>query len=314
MAAKPIRLLNSHNQSKSLYKSLRKHWQLLVLILPAILAVGLFHYVPFYGIQIAFKDFRPSLGIWGSPWIGFDNFVRFLTYPDFWIIVRNTLSISLLSLCLFPIEPIFAMMINEIDNKPFKRTIQMITYAPHFVSVVVVASLVMLLLDTSNGIVNNLIEMLGGERIPFMTSPKYFASVFVLSGLWSSLGWGTIIYLAALSSISPELVEAARIDGASRLQIMWHINLPSILPTATILLILRTGNILSVGVEKILLMQNPLNLPASRVISSYTYQIGLIGGQFSYSTAIGLFDNIINIIVIIMVNQLAKRLSQTSLW
>ena len=295
-------------------KSVIKHWQLLVLILPAVISVGMFHYIPFYGIQIAFKNFRASLGIWGSPWIGFENFVRFLTYPDFWVIVRNTLSISLYSLLLFPVEPVFALMINEIDNRFLKRTVQMITYAPHFVSVVVVASLVILLLDTSNGIVNNIIEMLGGERIGFMTNPKYFSSVFVFSGMWSNLGWGTIIYLAALSSISPELVEAARIDGASRLQIMWHINIPSILPTATILLILRTGNILSVGREKILLLQNALNMPASRVISTYVYNVGLGNGQFSYSTAIGLFDNVINVICIIIVNQIAKRVSQTSLW
>ncbi|MCL2833747.1 MAG: ABC transporter permease subunit [Treponema sp.] len=274
----------------------------------------MFHYIPFYGIQIAFKNFRASLGIWGSPWTGMENFVRFLTYPDFWAIVRNTLVISLYSLALFPIEPIFALMINEIDNRFLKKTVQMITYAPHFVSTVVVASLVLLILDTSNGVVNNIVAALGGNRIPFMTTPRYFASVYVFSGLWSSLGWGTIIYLAALSSISPELVEAAKIDGASRLQILRHINLPGIIPVATILFILRTGNILSVGRDKILLMQNALNLPASRVISTYVYNVGLGSGQFSYSTAIGLFDNIVNIICIIIVNQIAKRVSETSLW
>ena len=274
----------------------------------------MFHYIPFYGIQIAFKNFRASLGIWGSPWIGFENFIRFLLFPDFWAIVRNTLGISLYTLALFPIEPLFALMINEIDNRFLKKTVQMITYAPHFVSTVVVASLVLLLLDTSNGVVNNIIAALGGERIPFMTTPKYFPTIYVFSGVWSSLGWGTIIYLAALSSISPELVEAARIDGASRLQILRHINLPGILPVATILFILRTGNILSVGREKILLMQNALNLPASRVISTYVYNVGLGSGQFSYSTAIGLFDNVINVICIIIVNQIAKRVSETSLW
>ena len=304
----------SYNSRQSLGKSLVKHWQLLVLLLPALFTVSMFHYVPFYGIQIAFKNFRASLGIWGSPWIGLENFIRFLTFPDFYVIVRNTLSISLYSLCLFPLEPLFALMINEIDNRNMKRAVQMITYAPHFVSTVVVASLVLLLLDTSNGVVNNIIAALGAERIPFMTTPAYFSSIHVLSGLWSNLGWGTIIYLAALSSVSPELVEAARIDGASRLQIVRHINLPSIIPTATILFILRTGNILSVGREKILLLQNPLNLPASRVISTYVYQVGLGTGQFSYSTAIGLFDNIINVICIIIVNQIAKRVSETSLW
>jgi putative aldouronate transport system permease protein len=282
--------------------------------MPAIVTVAMFHYIPIYGIQIAFKEYRASLGIWGSEWIGFENFTRFLTYPDFWVIVRNTLSISLFSLLLFPLEPLFALLINEIDNRFLKKTVQMITYAPHFVSTVVVASIVLLILDTSNGVVNNVLASFGVDRIPFMTTPGYFSPIFVFSGVWSNLGWGTIIYLAALSSVSPELVEAARIDGATRLQIMRHINLTAIIPTATLLFILRTGTGLNVGREKILLMQNALNMPASRVISTYVYNVGLEGGQFSYSTAIALFDNVINILCIVIVNQISKKISETSLW
>ena len=313
-AADSIATPRSASKRRMRRKQIKADWQLYVLILPAVISVLIFHYIPIYGIQIAFKDFRSSMGIWGSPWVGLEHFKRFVTYKDFWTIVTNTVTISLYSIAMFPISPIFALMLNELDNLRFKKTVQMITYAPHFVSTVVVCAMVLLFLDRSNGLINNIIAALGGERVSFISVPEYFSTIYVLSGEWKDLGWGTIIYMAALSSISPELIEAAKIDGASRFQIVRYINVPSILPTIITLLILRTGTVLSVGFEKIYLLQNSLNLPKSRVISTYVYEIGLRGGQFSYSTAIGLFNSVIEILFIMFVNKLAKTFSETSLW
>ena len=295
-------------------RDLRRCWQLYLMILPAITTVFIFHYIPIYGVQIAFKDFRTSLGIWGSEWVGLKHFKRFLQYPDFWRIFWNTLRISLYGFATFPCSLIFALLLNELDNQKFKKTVQMITYAPHFISTVVVCSMLMLFFDRSNGIVNNVIAALGGERYSFLTDPNCFDHLYTWSGVWQGLGWGTIIYLAALSSISPELIEAARIDGATRFKIVWHINIPSILPTVITLLSLRVGSLVVVGFEKIFLLQNDLNMNVSRVISTYTYEIGLKGGQFSYSSAIGLFNNIINIVLILIVNKISKVVTDVALW
>lgn len=289
-------------------------YQLYLMILPAVVSVFIFHYIPIYGVQIAFKNFRTSLGIAGSPWVGFDHFIRFFQYREFWAIMRNTIGISLYSLALFPIEPIFALMINEVVNTKLKKAVQMLTYAPHFVSMVVVCSMTILFLDRSNGVINNVIEALGGVRRSFISEPNAFATIYVISGVWKSLGWGTIIFLSALAAISPELYEAARIDGASRFQIVKNINVPSLLPTVVTLFILRTGQLMNVGFEKIFLLQNTLNLPSSRVISTYVYNVGLEGGQYSYASAIGLFNNVINIIFVVIVNAISKRVTQTSLW
>ncbi len=295
-------------------KQMARKWQLYALILPAIASVMVFHYVPIYGVQIAFKDFRSSRGIQGSDWVGLKHFIRFLTYPDFWRILLNTVKISLLSLATFPCPVILALMLNEITSSSFKRTMQMITFAPHFISTVVVCSMILLFFSRSNGVVNNVIELLGGERVDFISDPACFAPMYVLSGVWQDLGWGAIVYIAALSNVSPELIEAARIDGANRLKIIWYINLPTILPTVITMLILSAGSLLSVGFEKIFLLQKPLNMEASRVISTYVYEIGLQGGQFSYSTAIGLFNNVVNIVVIVLVNMLAKKVTSIGLW
>lgn len=295
-------------------KNAASSWQLYVLVLPAVVAVAVFNYFPMYGIQIAFKDFRPSLGIWGSNWVGLKHFIRFITFPDFQRVLRNTVGISLYSIATFPCAVILALLINEIGNQKFKKTVQMISYAPHFISVVVLCSMVRIFLARETGLINNLVSMLGAERVDFLAVPRYFSTIYVWSGVWQGVGWGTIIYLASLAGVSPELVEAARIDGCNRLQIIQHINIPHILPTIIILLILRTGSVLSVGFEKIFLLQNPLNLESSRVISTYVYEMGIMGGQFSYSSAIGLFNNIVNIIFIMTVNTIAKRVSSIGLW
>ena len=289
-------------------------WQLYALILPAVIYLFLFNYMPMYGVQIAFKDFRVGRGIWASEWVGLKHFIAFINFPGFYNIMRNTVRISLYSFATFPLSIILALMLNEVENQPFKKTVQMITYAPYFISVVVICSMITLFLNRSGGIVNNFVELFGGERIPFLEIPSYFASIFVWSDVWQGIGWGTIIYLAALSSVSPELIEAARIDGATRFKIIRHVNIPAIIPTIVIILILRCGSILSVGFDKAFLLQNPLNLEASQVISTYVYEIGLLNSRHSYSSAIGLFNTVINITFMLIVNGVSKRVADVSLW
>lgn len=306
---------NLRKQSrKILIRRLRRYSPLYLLILPALAYIIIFNYAPMFGIQIAFKNYRTSRGIFGSEWIGLENFIRFLTYPDFWLLIRNTLTLSLYSLATFPCSLILALSINEVRKLKFKKTVQMITYMPHFISTVVLVGMLNLFFAQSNGLVNNIIALIGLERMAFLTSPRYFAHLYIWSGVWQNIGWGSIIYVAALSSVSPELIEAARIDGANRMQTILHVNIPTILPTIVILLILSTGNILSVGFEKVYLMQNAVNLSVSQIISTYVYEVGLISGRFSYSTAIGLFNNVINVIVLLIVNYSANRVSGTSLF
>lgn len=314
MAITSTRLRLSLRKKGRFRKLIQRNWQWYILLLPGLAATFIFAYIPIYGIQIAFKDYRVAQGFWGSTWVGLRHFERFITYAGFWKLVRNTLSITLYSLATFPLPVITALLINEIRSPVYRKTVQMISYAPHFLSTVVVCGMLKLLLDRGNGIVNNLLVLLGGQRIAFLSEPGMFNDIFVWSGVWQSIGWNTIIYLAALSSVSPELVEAARIDGANRLQIIRHINIPGILPTIVILFILATGNVLSLGFEKIYLLQNDLNKDASSVISTYVYQVGLKGGQYSYSTAISFFNNIVNILVLVAVNFVCKRVSEVSLW
>lgn len=301
-------------RTRHLKRRLCNDWQLYLLVLPAVVYVFLFHYVPMYGVQIAFKNYSTKLGIWNSPWVGLKHFSRFIHYPNFTKIILNTLSITLYSLATFPLPIVVALMMNELDSRRFKKTVQMVSYAPHFISTVVVCSMVSLFLDRSNGIINHLIEALGGARNDWLSVPELFADIYVWSGVWQNTGWGTIIYLAALAGVSDEMHEAARIDGASRLQIVLHINLPSIAPTVITMLILRFGQVMSLGFEKIYLLQNSLNLDASQVISTYVYEIGVRSGQFSYSSAIGLFNTVINVVLLLAVNQISRRVADVSLW
>ena len=295
------------------WRKAKINWQLYLLLTPAFLYFIIFKYVPMYGLQIAFKNFVASKGIFGSEWVGFDHFVRFFNSHYFWTLIKNTLGINLYALALFPISIIVALSLNELRDGRFKKTAQTITYAPHFISVVVFVGMIIAFLDPSTGIVNNFLQALGFEPINFMASPAWFKTIFVWSNEWQNLGWGAIIYLAALAGVDPQLHEAAKVDGASRMQRIWHINIPSIMPTIIILLILNMGNMMSIGFEKILLMQNPLNLQSSQVIQTYVYEAGLLHGQYSYSTAIGLFNSVINFIILITFNRLARK-TGTSLW
>lgn len=299
---------------KSMLKSVRRNWQLYLFLLPAFIFFAIFHYVPMYGIQIAFKDFYATLGIGGSPWVGFDHFERFFNSYYFWRLLKNTILLSLYQLLLFPLPILFALMLNELRNGAFKKWAQTLTYAPHFISVVVVVGMLVAFLDPITGIVNLMIEKLGGEAIPFLTSPDWFRHVYVWSGEWQSLGWSTIIYLAALAGVNPELHEAAKVDGATRFQRIVHINIPSIMPTVVILFILNIGKFMSVSFEKVLLMQNSLNSETSDIIQTFVYQTGLLEGQYSFAAAIGLFDSLINITLLVLINYLARRISDNSLW
>ena len=289
-------------------KSFRRTWQLFVLLAPAIIYVAIFGYGPMYGIIIAFKNYRPKLGYWGSEWVGLEHFIRFITYPDFWKLIRNTLTLSLYTLATFPIPVIMALLINEIQWPKFKKTVQMITYAPHFLSTVVMCSLITMMVGRE-GIFGHLYGYFTGETQNLLLIPEYFSHIYVWPRVWQNTGWGTIIYLAALSGISPDLVDSARIDGANRLQVIRHVNLPGILPTIVTMFIMNTGSILTVGFERIFLLQNNLNMDASRVLSTYVYELGLLGGQFSYSTAIGLFNNVVNIIMLLIANRVTKKIS-----
>lgn len=303
-----------NKRGKSFKKNLLLNWQLYVFLLPALTYFFVLHYIPMYGVQIAFKNFIATQGITGSPWIGFDHFERFFNSYYFWRLLKNTLIINLYQLVLFPLPIIFALMLNEVRNGWFKKWSQTLTYAPHFISVVVVVGMIIAFLDPATGIINYIIATLGGEPISFMTSPGWFRHIYVWSGEWQSLGWGTIIYLAALAGVNPELHEAAKVDGASRMQRVININIPSILPTVVILFILNIGKFMSIGFEKVLLMKNNLNSETSDIIQTFVYEAGLLEGQYSFAAAIGLFDSAINIVLLITINQIARKTSDNSLW
>lgn len=286
------------------------NWQLWVLVTPALIFVGLFAYVPMWGIQLAFRKFDPVKGITGGEWMGFTYFTNFFSSPLFSDIMINTVRISLWTLLtgfFFPI--VLALLINQVASKRIKGFIQTITYMPHFISVVVIVSMLNIFLAPGSGFLG----FLGGET-SLMGSPTAITHIYWASEVWQHAGWNAIIYLAALSSVDTSLYEAARIDGAGRLSIIRHVDIPAIAPTCVILLILTMGSVLSVGFDKIYLMQNALNLPATEVISTYTYKIGILGSQFSYSTAIGLFNTVVNFCFLIAANALSKRVSGSSIF
>jgi putative aldouronate transport system permease protein len=289
--------------------------QLYLLLLPALLVVFVFQYIPMYGVVIAFKNFKPFKGIIGSDWVGLYHFQRFFDSPSFWRLIGNTLGLSVYQLAAgFPIPILLALSMNILPGRRFKKTVQMVTYAPHFISTVVIVGMLGVFLSKNFGLMNHLIAALGGERVFFLGQPEYFRSLYVWSGIWQSAGWGTIIYLAALAGIDPELHEAAVVDGAVMLQRVWHIDIPGILPTIVILLILNLGQVMSVGFEKAYLMQNALNLDSSEIISTYVYKVGLLNAQYSFSAAVGLFNAAINFVLLAAVNAAARTLGQTGLW
>ena len=301
-----------------LYSAILPRWQLYLFLLLPLAYIIIFAYVPMMGLQLAFKKFSAPLGIWGSPWVGFVQFAKFFKSYMFDRVLTNTIKISLYSLIMgFPIPIIFALMLNSMRNYRYKRGIQMITYIPHFISMVVLVGMLLQMINPRIGIFGVLYSTITGMDAPnLIGKPETFSHLYVWSGIWQNLGWSSIIYIAALSAVEIELHEAAQIDGASRFQRVRFIDFPSILPTATIMLILNSGQVMNVGFEKAFLMQNSLNLRASEVISTYVYKVGLAAAtqDFSYATAIGLFNGLINFALIIMVNAISKRISGDRLW
>ena len=306
---------NKKKHTSALLKPITEKWQLYLLALPAIIYVILFCYKPLYGILIAFKDFKIKLGVWDSPWVGFEHFERIFSSYWFPIILKNTLVLSMLSMFLgFPLPIILALMVNEIQNGKIRKGFQIVSYAPHFVSTVVVCGMITMFLSPSSGIINQLIEMLGGESQAFMQSGPAFKWIYTISGFWQGTGWGAIIYYAALSAVDKSLHEAAEIDGASLVQRIIHINIPAIMPTIVIMLIMRVGQVMNIGYEKVYLLQNDTNILGSEVISTYVYKQGLENAQFSFSTAVGLFNSVVNSILLISVNKIANKISGSGLW
>lgn len=296
-------------------RNIKKNYVLYLFLLPSFLYLALFHYWPLYGVQIAFKDFKATEGIWGSPWVGLDHFTRFFESFQFWQLLQNTITISLYALIMgFPIPILLALILNYMTIPHFKRFAQTVTYAPHFISTVVMAGMVTLFLSPSSGLINTLLGVFGLEPVSFMQRPDLFKHIYVWSGIWQDTGWGSVIYMAALSAVSPELHEAAIVDGASKWKRIWNIDIPAILPTAVIILIMNVGSVMSVGFEKVYLLQNDANLAASEIFSTYVYKIGIQSAQYSYSTAIGLFNNVINFVLLISVNQLSRKWTGSSLW
>lgn len=297
-------------------KDLRKNGTLYLLLLPAILLVLIFSYFPMYGVIIAFQNFKPALGFSGSPWVGLDNFTRFFNSYKFVDVLTNTLKISITSLlCGYPMPIILALLMNQIRNRRYKQILQTVTYMPHFVSNVVVAGMILVFMNVNTGIYGNLMRLFGvSDPVNLLGVPSAFVPIYVISGIWQNAGWDSIIYLAALSSVDPSLYEAATVDGANGWKKIWYIDIPCLAPTMIILLILNTGSVMGVGFEKVFLLQNSLNLAASEVISTYVYKLGLLNQQYSLSAAVDLFNTVINFILLLTVNAISKRVSETSLW
>ena len=300
-----------------MYRNVRRNLGLYFLLLPAVVLVVCFAYKPMYGVLIAFKDYKPAMGITGSPWADpwYKYFIKFFKSFQFDTTIRNTLFINLYSLAVgFPLPIMLALIINQMHAKWFRKAFQTITYLPHFISTVVMVGIIMLFLSPGSGLIGNIYRLLGREAPNLMGSAGAFSSVYVWSEVWQHIGWDSIIFIASLSSVDPSLYEAATVDGASKRQKMWHIDIPMLIPTAIILLILRIGNLMGLGFEKVYLMQNDMNLKASEVISTYVYKMGIISAQYSYSAAINMFNTVVNFILLFTVNQISKRISENSLW
>ena len=296
-------------------RKIKSNIPLYVLLFPSIILLIMFAYIPMLGLVIAFKDYSPANGILNSPWVGFKYFTQFFNSVQFGTTMMNTLKISIYSILVgFPLPILLALLCNQLRAGKFKKAFQVTTYLPHFISTMVMCGIIILFLSPNSGLIANIFRTLGWTMPNLLSKPDSFAGVYVWSDVWQHIGWDSIIYLAALSAIDPTYYEAATMDGASRMQKILNIDLPLLLPTAMILLILRAGSLLSIGFEKVLLLQNPLNLAGSEVISTYVYKVGMQNFQYSYSTAIGLFNTVVNLIILLSVNWFSKRYTKTGLF
>ena len=310
---------NQPNAKKSMGKRIsvevKRHWQLyLMLVLPVTYLI-IFAYLPMGGAVIAFKDYSIRGGIWGSEWVGLKHFKNFFTTPDFKNLMTNTLALSLYSLIIsFPMPILLALAINEMRGRHYKKVVQMVTYLPYFISTVVLVGIMQNIFSVRTGLVNNIIMLFGGKAVDFMGKPGLFRSLYVWSGVWQGMGYSAVIYSAALASVDISQTEAAIIDGAGRFARVWNVDIPAIMPTIVIQLILAVGSIMSLGFEKVYLMQNPVNMQTSEIISTFVYKRGLINFQYSYATAVGLFNSVCNMVLIVLANMFSKRVNETSLW
>lgn len=296
-------------------KYMRQHVWLYLMLLPGLLYFILFRYVPMGGLVIAFKDFSPFKGIWGSPWVGFQQFQKFFDTPDFLRLLRNTLGISLLQLVIyFPAPIILSLLLNEIRHSGYKRTVQTLIYIPHFISWVIVASLTYQLFNVSDGIIHEVMELITGQSIDILSKGSAFWGLIVGQDIWRETGYGTIVFLAALAGVDQEMYEAARVDGAGRWKLMWHITLPAIRGTIIMMLILRVGGLLNTGYEQIFLMRNDLNIEFADVFDTYIYNRGIVNGQYSFSTAAGMFKSIVGMILVLGSNKVAKMFGESGIY
>lgn len=301
------------NKERTLKQIKRSKYLYLIFLLPFIYYV-VFHYAPMYGVIVAFKNYNIVKGIWSSPWAGLKHFIKFASDPYFWNVVRNTFLMSLYNIGWgFPIPILLAILLNEVTHSKYKRVIQSISYLPHFISTVVLCGMLVNLLST-DGLLNQLIVNLGGKPIQFLMYPEYFRTIYVSSSIWQSAGWTSIIYLAALTGIDPQVLDAATIDGANRIQRVRHVTIPAILPTISTMLIMNLGRMMNLGYEKVLLLYNGSTYETADIISTYVYRRGILGNSFSYATAVGLFQSVIGIVLLVMANKISRKLSETSLW
>lgn len=299
---------------KMVKRDWKRHYPLYIMLIPMLLFYIIWCYAPMYGIQIAFKEFSPRRGIWGSEWVGLKNFYDFFNGAFAWRTIRNTFLISIYSLIFtFPLPILFAVLLNEIKNVTFKRTIQTVSYLPYFISLVVLCGIIVDF-TASTGVFGEIQRLMGRDPVNLLGDAKYFRTIYIVSEIWQRLGWDSIIFLAALASINTELFEAAKIDGANRFRQIWHISIPGIVPTIVILLILRIGGIMSVGYEKIILLYSGLTYETADVISSFVYRKGLVENNFGYATAVGLFNSVVNVTLVVSANAISRKLTDTSLW
>jgi len=301
-------------QRPSLIKNIRRYWELYLLILPVLVYFIVFKYIPMYGIQIAFKDYYPGMKMMDAEWLGFDHFERLFRSSTFWTALKNTLTISLMQLILgFPFPIFLAILLNELSSGKMKKLLQTVSYAPHFISTVAMAGIIMAF-TTETGLVGQIYTAITGEAIDLLTMPAAFKWIYVIGNEWKNVGWSSIIYIAALSSVDVSLYEAAKVDGANRWQKVWYLDIPSLIPTMVILLILNCGRILNLGYEQVLMLQNSLNLSGSEIISTFSYKVGMIERSYGFSTAVGLFNSVVNLILLTSVNKISKKVSGSGLW
>jgi len=311
------RALKTKTKSKlrTISLNIKHHYVLYLFVLPALINVIVFNYIPMYGVMIAFKNYNPALGIWDSPWVGFEHFIRFFKSVQFTQTLKNTLVLNFYSLLVgYPIAIIAALLLNSLISSKLRKTFQMVSYIPHFISTVVMAGLLIIYLDYPSGMINNIISALGFESYNFFGKETAFPHIYVWSHVWQETGWGTILYVSTLASVDPQLHEAATIDGASRVRRIWHIDLPSIANMIVVLLIMECGRILSADFSKVYLLQNPLNLSTSETIQTYVYKIGIGGGEFSFSSAVGVFQSVVGAILMVTVNKISNKVGDVGLW